>query len=80
MIQALFRRQILKTDRKKNSICHVKEMSAEQATEALRAKNLNIKIDGTKGIVSSQEPTYETEVEEGTIINVVIKEKLNGAQ
>ena len=59
---------------------NVKEMSAEQATEALRAKNLNIKIDGTKGIVSSQDPTYETEVEEGTIINVVVKEKLNGAQ
>ena len=55
-------------------------MSGEQATNALRAKNLNIKIDGTKGIVSSQDPTYETEVEEGTIINVMVKEKLNGAQ
>ena len=67
-------------ERVKVTVPNVIEMSGEQATNALRAKNLNIKIDGTKGIVSSQDPTYETEVEEGTIINVMVKEKLNGAQ
>jgi stage V sporulation protein D (sporulation-specific penicillin-binding protein) len=65
--------------RVKTQVPNVKGMTAAQATNALRAKNLNIKIDGTSGVVSSQEPTYETEVEEGTIVNVVISEELNGA-
>ena len=67
-------------ERVKVQVPNIKEMTAEQATNTLRAKNLNIKIDGTKGIVSSQEPTYETEVEEGTIVDVVIMEKLKDAQ
>ena len=51
-------------------------MSAAQAKNALKSKNLNINIEGTNGIVVSQDPTYETEVEEGTVVNVVIQEKL----
>ena len=40
-------------------------------------KNDILKIDdGKSGIVVSQDPTFETEVEEGTVVNVVIKEKL----
>ena len=66
--------------RAKVQVPNIKEMPLEKATNILRAKNLNIRVEGTKGIVSSQEPTYETEVEEGTIIDVVIKEKLTDAQ
>ena len=66
--------------RVKVQVPNIKEMPVEKATNILRAKNLNIRVEGTKGIVSSQEPTYETEVEEGTIIDVVIKEKLTDAQ
>ena len=41
----------------------------------------HIKIeDGKSGIVVSQDPSFETEVEEGTVINVVIKEKLKDGQ
>lgn len=66
--------------RNKTTVPNVKDMSAEQAKNALRSKNLNIQVDGTSGIVVSQDPTYETEVEEGTVIHVVIKETLTGSQ
>ena len=59
---------------------NIKGMNVTQATNELRSKNLNIKIDGEKGIVVSQDPTFETEVEEGTVINVVIKEQLKDGQ
>ena len=55
-------------------------MTAEQAANSLRSQNLNISVDGTNGIVITQEPTFETEVEEGTVINVVIKEELKDGQ
>ena len=55
-------------------------MTAEQAMNSLKSKNLNIQIDGTSGTIVSQDPTYETEVEEGTVIHVVIKETLTGSQ
>ena len=55
-------------------------MTPEQALNSLRTKNLNIQIDGEQGIVVSQDPTYETEVEEGTVVHVVIKEKLKDGQ
>ena len=66
--------------RNKTQVPNVKDMTAAEAANSLRSKNLNIQVDGTSGIVVSQEPTYETEVEEGTVINVVIKEKLTDAQ
>ena len=59
---------------------NVKEMTSVQATNVLKSKNLNINIDGTKGIVISQDPSFETEVEEGTVVNVVVKEELKDAQ
>lgn len=68
------------TERKKVQVPNIKGMSIEQATQTLRALNLNISIDGTKGIVVTQEPTFEKEVEEGTIVNVVIKEELKDGQ
>ena len=59
---------------------NIKGMNIAQATNELRAKNLNIKVDGKSGIVVSQDPTFETDVEEGTVINVVIKEELRDGQ
>lgn len=67
-------------ERVKVQVPNVKEMPVEQAINVLKAHNLNVQIDGTQGIVVSQDPTYEKEVEEGTVINIVIKEKLKDAQ
>ena len=50
------------------------------STRTLKATNLNISVEGDTGIVVSQDPIYETEVEEGTVINVVIKEQLKDGQ
>ena len=58
------------------TVPNVKGMSVNAATAALRAANLNIKVDGTNGIVVSQDPSYETEQEVGTVVHVVIKEEL----
>lgn len=66
--------------RNKTTVPNVKDMTAEQAENSLRSKNLNVQIDGTSGIVVSQDPTYETEVEEGTVIHIVIKDTLSGSQ
>lgn len=68
------------TERTKVQVPNVKGMTSAQAENALKSKNLNISVEGTNGIVVSQEPTYETEVEEGTVINVVIKEELKDGQ
>ena len=66
--------------RNKTQVPNVKDMTVEAAINSLKSKNLNITVDGTTGIVVSQEPTFGTEVEEGTVVNVVIKEKLTDAQ
>ncbi len=68
------------TERTKVQVPNIKGMTAEQATNVLRSKNLNVSIDGTKGIVVTQEPTFETEVEEGTVIHIVVKEELKDGQ
>ncbi len=64
----------------KTQVPNIKDMTKEEALNSLKSKNLNIQVDGTTGVVVSQEPTYESEVEEGTIVHVVIKEKLKDAQ
>ena len=61
-------------EKPKTQVPNLKEMTASQAMNALRAQNLNIKVDGTKGKVVSQDPIMETVVEEGTVINVVIND------
>lgn len=53
-------------------------MSAEEATNALKSKNLNISIDG-KGNVTSQDYAKDSTVEEGTVIRVTLKETLKDA-
>ena len=59
---------------------NIKGKTIEEATQILKNSKLNIKADGTKGVVVSQDPTYDVEVEEGTVINVVIKEQLRDGQ
>ena len=51
------------------------DMTATQATSELKNLNLNIKINGT-GRIISQEPSVDTDVEEGTIIRVELKETI----
>lgn len=52
-------------------------MNASQATNAVKAKNLNISIEGS-GNVISQDYIKDEQVPEGTIINVVLKQKMQG--
>ena len=62
------------------TVPNIKGLSASEATNILRNSGLNIKITGTTGNVVSQDPYFGTSVEEGTVINVVIKEDLVDAQ
>lgn len=62
------------------TVPNIKGLSAEQATETLRKLNLNIKIQGTSGNVVSQDPYNGTTIEEGSVVNVVIKEDLTDTQ
>ena len=56
----------------------LKGMNASQATNALKAKNLNINIEGS-GIVTSQDYAKDEQVQEGTIIKVTLKQNLTDA-
>ncbi len=56
----------------------LKGMTAEQATNSLKSKNLNISIEGT-GYVISQDYTKDSTVEEGTVIKVTLKENITDA-
>lgn len=62
-------------ERPQVTIPNLKGLTASQATNSLRSKNLNISIDGS-GKVISQSPSYDNNVEEGTIINVILREDL----
>ena len=62
------------------TVPNVKGMTEAQATAALRKAHLNIKVEGKNGIVISQDPSYDTQHEVGTVINVVIKEELKDGQ
>lgn len=57
------------------SIPNLKGLSASEATSKLRASNLNISIEGS-GKVISQSPSYNTQIEEGSIIKVILKEHI----
>ena len=62
------------------SVPNVKGMTINSAKAALKASNLNIKVEGENGIVVSQEPSYGTEQEVGTVVNVTVKEQLKEGQ
>lgn len=68
------------SNRKTTKVPNIKGKTVAEATKILKDKNLNIKVDGDKGIIVSQDPTFDVEVEEGTVINVVIKEQLKDGQ
>ncbi len=60
------------------SVPDLKGMSASQATETLRTKNLNINIEGT-GTVISQDYDKDEQIPEGTIVKVTLKQNLKDA-
>ena len=68
------------SEKKLTTVPNIKGMTAREATAKLKEHNLNINIDGSTGIVVSQDPTYDTEITEGSVVHVVIKEELQGGQ
>jgi stage V sporulation protein D (sporulation-specific penicillin-binding protein) len=58
----------------------VKNMSLSEAQKTLKDLNLNVTINGTSGLVTSQSVTAGTEVAEGTVINITLKENTSGGQ
>ena len=61
--------------RMSQTVPNLKGMSLSEAKAALNNKNLNIKYTG-HGKVTSQDIISGTKVEEGTVINVVLKEEI----
>jgi len=62
------------------SVPNIKGMSVTESKRVLRQSNLNIEVEGTNGVIVSQAPTYDTQIEEGAVIKVVIKEELRDGQ
>lgn len=56
----------------------LKNMNASQATTILRDKNLNIDIEGS-GTVISQDPPKDSQIQEGSIVRVTLKQNLTDA-
>ena len=55
----------------------LKGKTAEQARNSLKSLNLNISIEGS-GKVISQDILSGTEVEEGTVVTVTLKDEMVG--
>lgn len=68
------------TEKEKTQVPNIKGKSVSEARKILRANNLNIEVDGESGVVVTQDPTYDTTVDQGSVINVVIKQELKDAQ
>ena len=62
------------------SVPNVKGLSIEDAKAKLKQENLNVIIEGTRGIIVSQSISAGNQVEAGTVINLVAKEELQGGQ
>ena len=60
--------------RTSTTVPNLGNMTAAQAANSLKSKNLNISIEGS-GNVISQDPTAGTSVEQGTVVKVVLEEK-----
>ena len=58
----------------------VKNKTLNEAKSILKENNLNVMVDGEKGIVTSQSITPGTDVAEGTVITIAIKENAKGGQ
>ncbi len=61
------------------SVPDLRNMSASEALNALKAKNLNIDIEGS-GFVTTQDYAKDEQVQEGTIIKVTLKQTLTQTQ
>lgn len=61
--------------RTSTTVPNLNKMTAAQAANSLKSKNLNITVEGTKGNIVSQEPAAGTSVEQGTVVKVVVKEE-----
>ena len=46
-------------------------MTAAQAANSLKSKNLNINVEGS-GVVISQDPVANTSVEQGSVIKIIL--------
>lgn len=57
------------------NVPNLKGMTASQAKNALKSKNLNIRITGS-GKITSQDPIAGTSVEEGTVISVTLQSEI----
>ncbi len=68
-----------KDERVSQTVPDLKGVSLAQAKIMLRAKNLNISSKGS-GIVVSQDPSYGTSVDEGTVINVTLQDEITQGQ
>lgn len=55
------------------NVPNLKNMTASQAANSLKSKNLNIATEGS-GKVISQEPEFNASVEEGTVVKVILGE------
>lgn len=60
--------------RKKETVPDVTGMTTAGAINSLKSKNLNATIDGEQGTVTLQDPSFGTEVEQGTVVRIVIDE------
>jgi len=58
----------------------VKSKSISEAVQELKKANLNVTVDGNKGIVASQSITAGTQALEGTVVRIVVKENTSGGQ
>ena len=60
------------------TVPNLKGKTAAEATNMLKAKNLNIVTTGS-GVVVSQDIAYDTSVEEGTVIHVTLQKEITDA-
>ena len=68
------------TEKTKVTVPNIKGKSVVEARKILKDNKLNIEVDGNNGVVVTQDPTYDTIVEQGSVINVVVKQELKDAQ
>jgi len=61
--------------RTSTTVPNLTNMSAAQAANSLKSKNLNINVKGSSGKVISQEPGFGTSVEQGTVVTVTLAEE-----
>lgn len=67
------------SEAKKLKVPDLKGKNITYAKRVLKDAGLNFEIEGEKGIVMSQTPLPDTEVMQGTVIKIIIKEQLREA-